>query len=130
MFYSFLALNFLSPTRCAVRDCCGVFRRSEANRVFAEGKGSSALPRTQSQPVETGLFQRLSIVDAASQQEPQPLPSRPCCTCLAHLVWNRPRFGELNDQERTDSYVRALRSVSDPKPKRPAKERKERAPIR
>ncbi|CAF98945.1 unnamed protein product, partial [Tetraodon nigroviridis] len=46
-----------------------------------------------------------------SPPEPQPLPSRPCCTCQAHLVWNRPRFGELNDQERTGSYVRALSSV-------------------
>ena len=36
---------------------------------------------------------------------------RPCCTCHAHLVWNRPRFGELNDGRRTESYVRALRSV-------------------
>uniref|UniRef100_A0A3Q3EPC9 Protein arginine N-methyltransferase n=1 Tax=Labrus bergylta TaxID=56723 RepID=A0A3Q3EPC9_9LABR len=38
-------------------------------------------------------------------------PSRPCCTCQAHLVWNRPRFGELNDRRRTESYVSALRSV-------------------
>uniref|UniRef100_A0A8C9XE15 Protein arginine N-methyltransferase n=1 Tax=Sander lucioperca TaxID=283035 RepID=A0A8C9XE15_SANLU len=38
-------------------------------------------------------------------------PSRPCCTCQAHLVWTRPRFGELNDRRRTESYVRALRSV-------------------
>ncbi|KAK5868014.1 hypothetical protein PBY51_012461 [Eleginops maclovinus] len=38
-------------------------------------------------------------------------PSRPCCTCQAHLVWNRPRFGELNDRRRTQSYVSALRSV-------------------
>uniref|UniRef100_A0A8C5FTP3 Protein arginine N-methyltransferase n=1 Tax=Gadus morhua TaxID=8049 RepID=A0A8C5FTP3_GADMO len=38
---------------------------------------------------------------------------RPCCTCHAHLVWNRPRFGELNDGRRTESYVRALRSVLD-----------------
>lgn len=28
-------------------------------------------------------------------------------------MWNRPRFGELNDRRRTGSYVRALRSVSD-----------------
>lgn len=40
-----------------------------------------------------------------------PLSSRPCCTCLAHLVWNRPRFGELNDKHRTESYVNALRNV-------------------
>lgn len=39
-----------------------------------------------------------------------PVP-RPCCTCLAHLVWNRPRFGEINDKKRTESYVRALREV-------------------
>uniref|UniRef100_A0A3B5QGM7 Protein arginine N-methyltransferase n=1 Tax=Xiphophorus maculatus TaxID=8083 RepID=A0A3B5QGM7_XIPMA len=38
-------------------------------------------------------------------------PSRPCCTCQAHLVWTRPRFGELNDRRRTGSYVAALRSV-------------------
>uniref|UniRef100_A0A8C9WPK5 Protein arginine N-methyltransferase n=1 Tax=Scleropages formosus TaxID=113540 RepID=A0A8C9WPK5_SCLFO len=37
--------------------------------------------------------------------------SRPYCTCQAHLVWTRPRFGELNDTQRTDCYVRALRSV-------------------
>uniref|UniRef100_A0A1A8DDB6 Protein arginine N-methyltransferase n=1 Tax=Nothobranchius kadleci TaxID=1051664 RepID=A0A1A8DDB6_NOTKA len=38
-------------------------------------------------------------------------PSRPCCTCQAHLVWTRPRFGELNDRQRTESYAAALRSV-------------------
>uniref|UniRef100_A0A669B111 Protein arginine N-methyltransferase n=1 Tax=Oreochromis niloticus TaxID=8128 RepID=A0A669B111_ORENI len=38
-------------------------------------------------------------------------PSRPCCTCQAHLVWTRPRFGELNDRRRTESYISALRSV-------------------
>uniref|UniRef100_A0A667YIP3 Protein arginine N-methyltransferase n=1 Tax=Myripristis murdjan TaxID=586833 RepID=A0A667YIP3_9TELE len=38
-------------------------------------------------------------------------PCRPCCTCQAHLVWTRPRFGELNDSHRTESYVSALRSV-------------------
>ncbi|CAG5958356.1 unnamed protein product [Menidia menidia] len=38
-------------------------------------------------------------------------PSRPCCTCQAHLVWTRPRFGELNDRRRAASYVGALRSV-------------------
>ncbi|XP_068459183.1 protein arginine N-methyltransferase 7 [Clinocottus analis] len=48
-----------------------------------------------------------------SQQDAQPEapPPRPCCTCQAHLVWTRPRFGELNDGRRTESYVRALRSV-------------------
>ncbi|XP_034541631.1 protein arginine N-methyltransferase 7 [Notolabrus celidotus] len=47
------------------------------------------------------------------QQDSQTVapPSRPCCTCQAHLVWTRPRFGELNDRRRTESYVSALRSV-------------------
>uniref|UniRef100_A0A8D2ZLX3 Protein arginine N-methyltransferase n=1 Tax=Scophthalmus maximus TaxID=52904 RepID=A0A8D2ZLX3_SCOMX len=39
------------------------------------------------------------------------LHSRPCCTCQAHLLWTRPRFGELNDRLRTESYLSALRSV-------------------
>ncbi|XP_072308641.1 protein arginine N-methyltransferase 7 [Eucyclogobius newberryi] len=42
--------------------------------------------------------------------QPGPAP-RPSCTCLAHVVWNRPRFGELNDQSRTERFVRALRQV-------------------
>ncbi|XP_051545825.1 protein arginine N-methyltransferase 7 [Myxocyprinus asiaticus] len=41
-------------------------------------------------------------------------PFRPCCTCQAHLVWTRPRFGELNDEQRTESYVNALRSILKP----------------
>ncbi|KAK7915358.1 hypothetical protein WMY93_011119 [Mugilogobius chulae] len=43
-------------------------------------------------------------------QSEGPVP-RPSCSCLAHMVWNRPRFGELNDQKRTESYMRALREV-------------------
>uniref|UniRef100_A0A672PGA9 Protein arginine N-methyltransferase 7 n=1 Tax=Sinocyclocheilus grahami TaxID=75366 RepID=A0A672PGA9_SINGR len=39
---------------------------------------------------------------------------RPCCTCQAHLVWTRPRFGELNDEQRTESYLNALRSILKP----------------
>lgn len=39
---------------------------------------------------------------------------RPCCTCQAHLVWTRPRFGELNDEKRTERYVSALRSIVKP----------------
>ncbi|KAJ7997782.1 hypothetical protein DPEC_G00215690 [Dallia pectoralis] len=38
-------------------------------------------------------------------------PCRPCCVCQAHLVWTRPRFGELNDRQRTQSYVNALHRV-------------------
>lgn len=53
-------------------------------------------------------------VDRFSQRgsQTEAPPSRPCCTCQAHLVWTRPRFGELNDRRRTESYVSALRSVS------------------
>ncbi|XP_033942749.1 protein arginine N-methyltransferase 7 isoform X2 [Pseudochaenichthys georgianus] len=52
-------------------------------------------------------------LQSPSQQSSQSeaAPSRPCCTCQAHLVWNRARFGELNDRRRTESYVSALRSV-------------------
>ncbi|XP_061783923.1 protein arginine N-methyltransferase 7 isoform X1 [Nerophis lumbriciformis] len=52
-------------------------------------------------------------LQSPSQPHPQGdlLLSRPCCVCQAHLVWTRPRFGELNDKLRTESYVSALRSV-------------------
>ncbi|XP_061577225.1 protein arginine N-methyltransferase 7 [Cololabis saira] len=53
-----------------------------------------------------------SLQSLGQQDAPTPAPSsRPCCTCRAHLVWTRPRFGELNDRRRTNSYIRALRSV-------------------
>ncbi|NXC99506.1 ANM7 methyltransferase, partial [Certhia familiaris] len=35
----------------------------------------------------------------------------PVCRCRAHLLWNRPRFGELNDQNRTHQYIKSLRKV-------------------
>ncbi|XP_062356010.1 protein arginine N-methyltransferase 7 isoform X2 [Cinclus cinclus] len=35
----------------------------------------------------------------------------PVCRCRAHLLWNRPRFGELNDQSRTRQYISSLRKV-------------------
>ncbi|OXB53186.1 hypothetical protein ASZ78_001297 [Callipepla squamata] len=35
----------------------------------------------------------------------------PVCRCQAHLLWNRPRFGELNDQNRTRQYIKSLMSV-------------------
>ncbi|XP_031197145.1 protein arginine N-methyltransferase 7 isoform X2 [Mastomys coucha] len=39
---------------------------------------------------------------------------RPVCDCQAHLLWNRPRFGEINDQDRTDHYAHALSTVLVP----------------
>ncbi|KAH0619498.1 hypothetical protein JD844_000160 [Phrynosoma platyrhinos] len=38
----------------------------------------------------------------------------PVCRCQAHLLWNRPRFGELNDQNRTAQYIQALQKVLKP----------------
>ncbi|XP_072836614.2 protein arginine N-methyltransferase 7 [Pogona vitticeps] len=38
----------------------------------------------------------------------------PVCRCQAHLLWNRPRFGELNDQNRTARYLEALQKVLEP----------------
>ncbi|KAJ7312024.1 hypothetical protein JRQ81_006354 [Phrynocephalus forsythii] len=38
----------------------------------------------------------------------------PVCRCQAHLLWNRPRFGELNDRNRTTQYLEALQKVLKP----------------
>uniref|UniRef100_A0A8D2NLU0 Protein arginine N-methyltransferase n=1 Tax=Zosterops lateralis melanops TaxID=1220523 RepID=A0A8D2NLU0_ZOSLA len=35
----------------------------------------------------------------------------PVCRCRAHLLWNRPRLGELNDQNRTRQYIKSLKKV-------------------
>ncbi|NXY46582.1 ANM7 methyltransferase, partial [Ceuthmochares aereus] len=35
----------------------------------------------------------------------------PVCRCQAHLLWNRPRFGELNDQNRTRQYIKSLKTI-------------------
>ncbi|KFQ53514.1 Protein arginine N-methyltransferase 7, partial [Nestor notabilis] len=35
----------------------------------------------------------------------------PVCRCQAHLLWNRPRFGQLNDKNRTHQYVKSLMKV-------------------
>ncbi|XP_039209455.1 protein arginine N-methyltransferase 7 [Crotalus tigris] len=39
---------------------------------------------------------------------------RPVCVCQAHLLWTRPRFGELNDWDRTSCYFQALKKVLKP----------------
>nr|XP_054104827.1 protein arginine N-methyltransferase 7 isoform X3 [Callithrix jacchus] len=49
-----------------------------------------------------------------SPENERVLEMRPVCDCQAHLLWNRPRFGEINDQDRTDRYVQALRTVLKP----------------
>ncbi|XP_030625284.1 LOW QUALITY PROTEIN: protein arginine N-methyltransferase 7 [Chanos chanos] len=50
----------------------------------------------------------------SEQSGKKKISQRPCCTCQAHLVWTRPRFGELNDHQRTELYVNALRTVLKP----------------
>lgn len=54
-----------------------------------------------------------SLTDS-QQSDTKTASIRPCCTCQAHLVWTRPRFGELNDEQRTESYVSALRNILKP----------------
>ncbi|XP_069757268.1 protein arginine N-methyltransferase 7 isoform X2 [Narcine bancroftii] len=39
------------------------------------------------------------------------LSDRPLCSCQAHLMCNRQRFGELNDQQRNNAYIKALKTV-------------------
>uniref|UniRef100_A0A3P9IUH0 Protein arginine N-methyltransferase n=1 Tax=Oryzias latipes TaxID=8090 RepID=A0A3P9IUH0_ORYLA len=56
------------------------------------------------------LWYSLQAHSRQDQQTEAP-PPRPSCTCQAHLVWTRPRFGELNDGRRTECFVQALRSV-------------------
>ncbi|XP_078400210.1 protein arginine N-methyltransferase 7 isoform X1 [Cetorhinus maximus] len=42
------------------------------------------------------------------------LSERPLCSCQAHLMCNRQRFGELNDQQRNEAYIKALKTVVRP----------------
>ncbi|XP_073736183.1 protein arginine N-methyltransferase 7 isoform X4 [Callorhinus ursinus] len=53
-----------------------------------------------------------SLQKTSPEKNGRVYPARPVCDCQAHLLWNRPRFGEINDQDRTDQYVQALRTVS------------------
>lgn len=39
---------------------------------------------------------------------------RPVCHCGAHIIWNRTRFGELNDQGRMAKYKAAMRKILTP----------------
>ncbi|XP_044111799.1 protein arginine N-methyltransferase 7 isoform X3 [Neovison vison] len=53
-----------------------------------------------------------SLQKTSSEKNGRVSPPRPVCDCQAHLLWTRPRFGEINDQDRTERYVQALRTVS------------------
>ncbi|XP_047690690.1 protein arginine N-methyltransferase 7 isoform X3 [Prionailurus viverrinus] len=52
-----------------------------------------------------------SLQRTSPEKDRRVYPARPVCDCQAHLLWNRPRFGEINDQDRTDQYIQALRTV-------------------
>ncbi|XP_068384321.1 protein arginine N-methyltransferase 7 isoform X2 [Eschrichtius robustus] len=52
-----------------------------------------------------------SLQRTSPEKDGRAHPARPVCDCQAHLLWNRPRFGEINDQNRTDQYVQALKTV-------------------
>ncbi|KAM9049175.1 protein arginine N-methyltransferase 7 isoform 2-T2 [Megaptera novaeangliae] len=55
-----------------------------------------------------------SLQKTSPEKDGRAHPARPVCDCQAHLLWNRPRFGEINDQNRTDQYVQALKTVLKP----------------
>ncbi|XP_010960824.1 protein arginine N-methyltransferase 7 isoform X3 [Camelus ferus] len=55
-----------------------------------------------------------SLQKTSPEKNGRVLLARPVCDCQAHLLWNRPRFGEINDQDRTDQYVQALSTVLKP----------------
>ncbi|XP_072135494.1 protein arginine N-methyltransferase 7 isoform X1 [Mobula birostris] len=51
---------------------------------------------------------------SSDKHEAEMLNERPLCSCQAHLMCNRQRFGELNDQQRNDAYIKALKMVLCP----------------
>uniref|UniRef100_A0A8C8Y0R8 Protein arginine N-methyltransferase n=1 Tax=Panthera leo TaxID=9689 RepID=A0A8C8Y0R8_PANLE len=55
-----------------------------------------------------------SLQRTSPEKDRRVYPARPVCDCQAHLLWNRPRFGEINDQDRTDQYIQGLRTVLKP----------------
>ncbi|XP_067905760.1 protein arginine N-methyltransferase 7 isoform X2 [Heterodontus francisci] len=48
---------------------------------------------------------------SSDECEADVLSKRPLCSCQAHLMCNRQRFGELNDQQRNETYIKALKTV-------------------
>uniref|UniRef100_UPI00358E46C4 protein arginine N-methyltransferase 7 isoform X1 n=2 Tax=Myxine glutinosa TaxID=7769 RepID=UPI00358E46C4 len=52
-----------------------------------------------------------SVNNGSSNAALMPTRQRPICSCLAHLLWNRARLGELNDVARTNLYEQALQKV-------------------
>ncbi|NXS52830.1 ANM7 methyltransferase, partial [Brachypteracias leptosomus] len=60
---------------------------------------------------EYSLWYELQKARGEEEKEADVRVESPVCRCQAHLLWNRPRFGELNDQNRTQQYIRSLMKV-------------------
>ncbi|KAM4722372.1 protein arginine N-methyltransferase 7 isoform 2-T2 [Rhinophrynus dorsalis] len=55
-----------------------------------------------------------NLTRSSTEGHIQASAERPACHCGAHIIWNRARFGELNDQKRMRCYLEALRKVVTP----------------
>uniref|UniRef100_A0A4W3HFA4 Protein arginine N-methyltransferase n=1 Tax=Callorhinchus milii TaxID=7868 RepID=A0A4W3HFA4_CALMI len=54
------------------------------------------------------------LQDSSDKQETEGWAQQPYCSCQAHLMCNRQRFGQLNDQMRNEAYIEALKTVVKP----------------
>ncbi|KFO86918.1 Protein arginine N-methyltransferase 7, partial [Buceros rhinoceros silvestris] len=60
---------------------------------------------------EYSLWYKLQKARGGEENKAEVRVESPVCRCQAHLLWNRPRFGELNDQNRTRQYIKSLKKV-------------------
>uniref|UniRef100_A0A8B9FPZ6 Protein arginine N-methyltransferase n=1 Tax=Amazona collaria TaxID=241587 RepID=A0A8B9FPZ6_9PSIT len=60
---------------------------------------------------EYSLWYKLQKARGEEESKADVLLESPVCRCQAHLLWNRPRFGQLNDKNRTLQYVKSLMKV-------------------
>ncbi|XP_009467501.1 PREDICTED: protein arginine N-methyltransferase 7 isoform X2 [Nipponia nippon] len=60
---------------------------------------------------EYSLWYKLQKARGEEENKADVRVESPVCRCQAHLLWNRPRFGELNDRNRTRQYIKSLMKV-------------------
>ncbi|XP_009862795.1 PREDICTED: protein arginine N-methyltransferase 7 isoform X2 [Apaloderma vittatum] len=60
---------------------------------------------------EYSLWYKLQKARGEEENKADVRVESPVCRCQAHLLWNRPRFGQLNDQNRTHRYIKSLMKV-------------------
>ncbi|NXJ76608.1 ANM7 methyltransferase, partial [Trogon melanurus] len=60
---------------------------------------------------EYSLWYKLQKARGEGENKADVRVESPVCRCQAHLLWNRPRFGQLNDQNRTRQYIKSLMKV-------------------